>query len=831
MHWTMDRVVALAVTALLVVLSTAALGDVDPDMVGLWQRQMPTDTGGTATLFTDISSDGACRDWVNNETVIRESGEITTTPGSPAKYHIDFDSGTKDDGTYEVRDHSELRFTNSTGTSVYQRTVPYLAAPPAGTPLMLNTDLPSWRDLIKRRAAVAEKLWPQAAKNGTLLCVQLEQAAEDLDANRPADALPALTATYPEWIRDVPMLNLAAWVRLGTNDPLDARGDFDRILMARPDLVPAYLGRALACAKLGAIPRMKADLAIAKTLDAQQADAFISAHQQDFDAAEAHQPNQSAVQLCGQFFKAAAGGADAQALLPIALQIYRATNAVRRLPPEWYQDGLRLRSAVIETNPNDPQAWANLATYLYLEGPEKYGRGHTDGLEWVNDRLLSMRFCDEALSLDPHNITAMATKAWLFEQDNQERDALNLAEEGLDLQPGYPRFAKLQSILLTVSSIRATNEAARQRAPKTWSVITPDWIITFTRPPTQQELAAARQFDSMSAANMSQANQGEFQAWQQYQNSIGEMDVAADYYDYVGQSDKAMALWNQILKLDPNDETALIDLDDYYQAHQMTDQEFETRLRLDNIFGTTVQPITDKATNEIAAHDYDAANHDLARALDIDPTDTLTYALLGRVALATRGESTWWAFAHCGEAVAMAGAELAGVDFSPNATAPISVNQANGILNIWNGELSVATHDGMTAEATKYRTLIANLQHRIIPVPTPPPSYDYAAVELAQQHSAEHLEVLIKDNEMDAAAKCILSGVSGEGVWHGDISGPIMDVEYPLYLYLRPRLYHFQLWHYFGPGTLQRYDAYAQSHTGYDPNDPPSKVGTWGSLR
>jgi len=54
------------------------------------------------------------------------------------------------------------------------------------------------------------------------------------------------------------------------------------------------------------------------------------------------------------------------------------------------------------------------------------------------------------------------------------------------------------------------------------------------------------------------------------------------------------------------------------------------------------------------------------------------------------------------------------------------------LRNLWNGELAVATHDGMTDEAAKYRRLIDSLQRRIVAVPAPPPSSDYAAVELAQ---------------------------------------------------------------------------------------------------
>jgi tetratricopeptide (TPR) repeat protein len=784
--------------------AAGTFADVAPELVGVWQRQTTDNT--QAPLYTDISADGSFKVWVGNETATRDSGQISTTHDSPPKYHIDFASGPKDDGTYQVKNNTELSFTDSKGSSHYKRTAAYLPAPPAKTPLMLKTDFPQPRDLLTHRSTVSQRLWPQLASTERLLCPQIEKAAELVDSQKPNQASTLIQQAAPEWQRDIPFLDLAGSIRLASGDPLQARVDFDRVLLERPDLVEAYLGRALSAGRLGSVPRMLADLAFARSLDPSRTEAFLTAHRPEIDAIQSAQPRQTAQQLADQLIKAALGGAQAPALLPTAVDLVRAEYAMRVFPQERFQDGVRLRSAVINANPNDPQAWAELATYLYLEGPEKFGRGHTDGIEWINDRLLAMRFANQALTLDNRNLTAMATKAWLLEQDNQEKDSLDLANRGLALVPGYPRFAKLQSILLSVSSIRASNAAQQQRAPKTSIITTPDWIIVSSRGPTQQELEAAKQFDTMSAANAAQGNQSEFQAWQRYQGSLEEMNVAASYYDYIGQSDKALALWKQILTIDPKDETALISLEDYYKQHHQVDDEFEARFRLENVFSTTAATLSERAQNELTAHDLDRANVDLTRALATDPADMQIYLLLGQLAVEKKSSEGWWPYARCAEAIAAAIDELRGVDLSPDATAAISPDQAQLILAVWNDELRVAGQDGHDDVASQFHRRIDALQHRIVAPPAPPARSDLAANQEAAFHFTEHIRVLIENNEMDAAAKCILSGASGSGTWHAESDRATADLEYPIYLYLRPRLYHFQLWHYFGPSTLQNYE-------------------------
>ncbi len=75
-------------------------------------------------------------------------------------------------------------------------------------------------------------------------------------------------------------------------------------------------------------------------------------------------------------------------------------------------------------------------------------------------------------------------------------------------------------------------------------------------------------------------------------------------------------------------------------------------------------------------------------------------------------------------------------------------------------------------------------------------------------HSS-HLRVLLADNELAAAVRYIHANGARSGQWH-EITGADLDMQYPIYLYLRSRIFHFQLWHYFGPATVEHYEAKAQ---------------------
>lgn len=729
-------------------------------------------------------------------------------------------------------------------------------AAPVQLPLLLHSNQPTPRDLVRSHAAEAEKLYPQLSESAVrsaesalrhgrwdntvaqALPIILERAAKSAESGAAAaeKIRPILWQMQPIYGDDLGFLWVDATANAAVGDFGDARLDYDEILLHRPDLVEIYLDRAAVCGAMGSIPRMQADIAVAKSLDPKAADEFEKAHQQQIDKWSADVPKDDVNTITQNLRTTAENGTDVTALIPIADELHRAVNLHRRVPQEQYQDELRLHAAAVEANPNDPQALAEMATYIYSESMHKYGEGNINTKEWENDKIIAMQYANQALSLDPKNISAISTKGWLLEQDNQEKDALNLAQAGLQIYPGYPRLASLKDILLNVSAIRANNAAAQQRSVKSGTIFTPDYIITWSRGPTEAELEKAKEFDAMSSGNISDANRSLFDAWRNYGNSLMEMNVAARYYDYIGQDDQAIKLWQRIVQLDPNNGEAMESLEDYCHDHQDETDALQWQLRVENLYDTSANALVTQATQQLINNDFDAGAKTLEVALQYDPTNALVWGLLSRVAMKQGGADPWWKVARCGEAVETIREKIAGIDVSPDAKNPVAANRATGMLNIWKGELGVAQHTNDSENQQRYDRLVNSLTARIVNVTANVPSEALTSSDMNQRQRAqqmmqivnqanlERMRVLLANNEFDAAARFAMGTGPRSGPWHQELYGDSVNVEFPLYQYLAQRVYPYQLWHYFGPGTVETYQGYAQGHSTVDPNQPPSEL-------
>jgi Tfp pilus assembly protein PilF len=617
-----------------------------------------------------------------------------------------------------------------------------------------------------------------------------------------------------------------AWLSLDANAHLAAgywgtvRIQFDRLLLREPDNSQAYLGHALASAHIGALAREKDDLVVAATLDPAGTAQFHQQHDAELQAAENSMPKEDAKTLTQPFIAAAKSGEDDEKLAQRALRLRYAVNAVRRVPQEKYIDGYRRRLNAIKANPKDAAGWADLATFIYREAPNKFGEGKSDGIDWESDRVDAMFYSNRALSLDPNNIEAISTKGWLLEQDNQEKDALTLAQNGLRLVPGYPRLANLQGELLQVSALRAQQQAGNLRSVKSGMILTPDAIITWSRPPSQAELDAARGYDAMSSANLATANHDLLTGWRQFSDSVEQMDVIADYLDYHGQQQQAIDLYKKVLSLDPRNETALMQLEDICKNNKQVDDAFELQFRLDNVFATSADAMVDKAASDEDAHDLAAAKADLDRALAADPSDAKVYVQMAHLNSNTDA-AAWDVYTRC--AVAMSEAQMRINHESFVAGTPGSLAPADAQLMImllknrahYLQQNNRSAADAVNRELTDINRRVA-LSKVYDGAQDSQPAWQTARLQWEKQ--------LIANNEMAQAARFCLEIPNRAGAWHSESGNEAYQLEYPVYRYLAPKLYHFQLWHFFGPGTLQNYEAWATSGHSTDTGLPPVNI-------
>jgi tetratricopeptide (TPR) repeat protein len=628
------------------------------------------------------------------------------------------------------------------------------------------------------------------------------------------DELPTLRTLGVVLGDDLPWLAVDADAHLASGDWGMARSEYDKLLIRESDNPKAYLGHAWACAQLGSIPRAKEDLAEAAALDPAAAAAFHQQHDADLAALASALPKETPAALSQQLLAAAKAGEDDEKLVQKALLLRKAMNVQRRVPEERYIEGERRRLNAINANPKDTAGYADMATYIYLNALDKHGHGAANDLEWEHDRITAMTDADAALKLDPQNITAMATKGWLLEQDNQEKDALTIAENGLQIVPGYPRLANLQNTLLQVSAIRAEIEAGKLRAPKSGMIFTPDAIITWTRGPTEGELEAARKYDGMSSANVATANNDIVTGWRKFGDDVEQMDVVADYIDMQGQEQDAINLWKKVLTLDPENVTALGDLQDVYKDAHLPDDALEMEFRLDNVFATSVNALLQKAVADEKAQNPDSAQAALDRAMATDPADARIYFDLAR--LHESDGPTMQAYMRSAIALVEAGARFNNATFVLGSPGPLLGVEWKVMTTLEQAQAKYFTRTGNTQQADQANQMVDDIKRRVALAN----AYD-GAQDNGWAFRAARLQYerqLIADQEMNAAALFCLQVPVRNGSWHTEANREEYAVEYPVYRYLAPRLYHFQLWHFFGPGTLESYESAADK----DANVPPA---------
>jgi tetratricopeptide (TPR) repeat protein len=783
-----------------------------PDtLVGVWLRpQANAQTNATDTLSMDISSDGSVHFNLNNEPEATATGTFTLQGNH---FHIAADNGQNEDGTFAQSDPNTLTLTEGGSGTVYTRRSKFMTTTPS-RPLMLQTTLPSPRQFVVNRAALEAQLEPEL--NGSGPAQQLLRALQLCDAGQGAQALAIVNPLAGFYGEDVELDYVQGLAQLQTGDFAGARASFDGLLLIRPEVVEAYLNRGLAAGHLGSIPRMQADRAIARALDPAFAAQFEVSHKADFDALSGAAPGDNMPAMTDAMINAALGGADVPALMPLGMTLYRAVNLHRRIPEERYLDGVRVRAAEIEAHLNDPQAWANLAAYVYNDGVFKHGYGDS-AIDVINDDARAMSLAREATTLDPRNPSALSSIAWMMEQDRQLKDALGIAAFGLTAAPGYPRLVHLEAIILSANSIDANSQAAAERARKFGTQFIPGWIINWSRGPNAAELAAARQFDEQSAADVNTVNGLIGTSWQRYKDSIEEMNVIASYDNYNNDPDDALALWNRILQIDPDNPATIHFLQEFYAGQRRFHEGFEMQIRMDNIFSNSVKLLNGRAEVEQKTNGrLPDAEADMQRAQSIDPTHVYNYYVLAQIALCNNHPDQVWAYLHCGEAVAIADAQMHGVDPSPQTTAPVTEQQVAALKESWTTEQQWAQEDNAADLTNHYSALLEKLNQRITPATDPK--------QIPEEMKLGLLRVMLANNEMEAAARRLTETRPDLGRWHQEASDAAMDVEYPLYLYLRSSRFPYQIWHYIGPDTLKAYEQYAKSHQAFDPNDPPSRI-------
>jgi tetratricopeptide (TPR) repeat protein len=298
----------------------------------------------------------------------------------------------------------------------------------------------------------------------------------------------------------------AKWAQalVGAGDGLHAREEFTRLLSVRPLWADGYLGRAQAAAILGDARRANADLQIAQSMGANPAPV------KDRVARSLGTPvPDGAVE---RFAALAHADAPTPQLTDAALAAQRWANNRRSRYDEMYQDRIRVLSEAIRDEGRNADWPDTLARFLHAhrnvpvlwKSPRatEQARPQNKG-EQQQEIAKALALTETALSLDPKLANAMATRGQILYTLGRSRDAEQIADQGLKIEPQNVRLLRLKTRILRDTAEQLRSRASALRTPRversTERRSDGVYEVTRTYPPTAEALAEAARLDAQAA--------------------------------------------------------------------------------------------------------------------------------------------------------------------------------------------------------------------------------------------------------------------------------------------------------------------------------------------
>jgi len=207
-------------------------------------------------------------------------------------------------------------------------------------------------------------------------------------------------------------------------------------------------------------------------------------------------------------------------LVEKALAAHRWFSARRLRYDEAYQDRIWVLSDAARNDAKNTAWPEGLARFLYnhhvvptvWNGPratEQFRPQSKTEHGWELQRALDT--ADAALRLDPRNVNAIATKAWVLHTLGNVGEAERLADQGLRIERRNVRLLRLKEKILLdrAAAMEAQARALRAGHTETHTEMRSDgeYRVTTHRPPTAAELAQAAALEAQAAACRREAAQ------------------------------------------------------------------------------------------------------------------------------------------------------------------------------------------------------------------------------------------------------------------------------------------------------------------------------------
>ncbi len=416
-----------------------------------------------------------------------------------------------------------------------------------------------------------------------------------------------------------------SWLALGR--PATARREYTIALTNRTDFVAAYLGRAVAAARLGDAARARADLDIAAKLDAAAAGKArraveIELARQRVDGA----PHQLLAELEG----AARSGAPMEQLVRQAVKVHEVAGPQRLRYDEIYQDRLRGLESAATAAPKNPDRWVELSRYVLTEsdnrGEQVEPRRERQEYRWQesreSERRRALELVERALALDPRHVVALSQKALALTALKRYDEAERVADHALALGGNNPDALRLYARFRATRANQMSSEAWGLRQERCSSSSREErrsdgiYRVTTTTcyPPSQEDLQRAAQLDAQAVELRRRARAAMEAALRVTKGTVEGYLIQADLNVWDGQFDAAQAALQAAVKLDPRSLEAQDQLVDFYAKTGQRDRAEEQQAMARQLIHTTAAPLLRLAWTRIEKTAWQGAKGYLGRA-------------------------------------------------------------------------------------------------------------------------------------------------------------------------------------------------------------------------
>ncbi|MDR3638603.1 MAG: tetratricopeptide repeat protein [Isosphaeraceae bacterium] len=546
------------------------------------------------------------------------------------------------------------------------------------------------------------------------------RAVRRVEAKDWAGAIPDLQAYLATTPDDRSARYYYALSLLGRGNLDSARHEFTSVLCWKPALVPAYLGRAEAAARLGDVARAKADLAVAAQVD--PTDSARTRAAVELEVAKAAPTAGDPAPLLDALLQAARSRAPWDELVTRGLDLVKARDAKRRRGDERYQDRRRVLEFAAFDDPKNPTRHSELGQFLLDEADVRGESVEPNGdwssyRSWTNAQKaaelnLAKSSLERALMLDREHVPALVGLAALKIRDGQWADAENILREALRIRADDPRLLELMSRVMQEAADQKQAAASELRRVKTWTEYGFNVTVFYSRYPSLAERDRAEQYDQMSANLLAQ--------YRQYVDAaIKACGDSADGFYYRGmfaanEGDYAAArtALERAKALAPENLNVGYRLANVYAKLGMVEPATDELARAKNLETTTAGPYLQRAWSKIVNNAWKASRTALDRAKEWDAADPRIPAYLGVIAEANGRADEATACYQGALAIEEAVARLRGDTLQPGGTglAPARVFGLTLALRL---KLARLVADARPAEAVALYRANAALEPRI----------------------------------------------------------------------------------------------------------------------